>query len=231
MTKTVFLDVCDNRGVGSYKNVDDVAVVMARDGGVEDDSRVEQRFGCPVTEDEILKKIDGAIPRSTKKTTTWSVKVWNSWRESRLKSVETAAPPLLDNITNAELNHWLSRFLLECRNQQGEYYTGTTLYSLCAGVQRFIREERAKVSSQKDHLDIYSDPKFAYFRSVLNSILKELHQKGIGTSKKQAEVVSTEMEEQLWEQGILGDDTPQKLLDTMVFCLGMNLALRSGKEH
>ena len=103
----LFLDVCDDRGDGSYENVD-VAVTMPRDGGVEDDSLVEQRFACPVTEDEILKKIDGAIPCSTKKTTLWSVKVWNSWHESRLKSVETTAPPLLDNITNVELNYWLS---------------------------------------------------------------------------------------------------------------------------
>ena len=64
------------------------------------------------------------------------------------------------------------------------------MYSLCAGVQRLVHEEQAKVSSQKDHLDIYSDPKFAYFRSILNNLLKELQQKGIGTSKKQAEVVS-----------------------------------------
>ena len=39
------------------------------------------------------------------------------------------------------------------------------------------------------------------------------------------------MEEQLWKEGYLGDDNPQKLLDTLVFSFGINLALRSGQEH
>ena len=93
-----------------------------------------------------------------------------------------------------------------------------------------MREKRS-ISSSQDVIGIYKDPKFMYFRSVFNSVLKDLHQEGVGTSKKQASVISVELEEKLWNDGILGDGTPQTLLDTLVFCLGMNLALRSGKEH
>ena len=39
------------------------------------------------------------------------------------------------------------------------------------------------------------------------------------------------MEERLWNEGVLGDDTPKKLLDTLVFCFGLNFTLRSGQEH
>ena len=46
--------------------------------GVETSDHVQQtsenRFANPVTEADILSKIEGAIPASTKKTTTWAVK-------------------------------------------------------------------------------------------------------------------------------------------------------------
>ena len=80
-------------------------------------------------------------------------------------------------------------------------------------------------------VDIYKDPLFAYFRGVFDSVLKELHQQGIRIYKKQAEVISPEVEERLWNEGVLGDDTPKKLLDTLAFCFGLNFALRSGQEH
>lgn len=35
----------------------------------------------------------------------------------------------------------------------------------------------------------------------------------------------------MWQKGILGVDTPQKLLHTLVYLLGLSCALRAGKEH
>ena len=48
---------------------------------------------------------------------------------------------------------------------------------------------------------------------------------------KQAEVISENVEDHLWNEGSLGDNTPQKLLDSLIFCFGLNLALCCGKEH
>ena len=44
-------------------------------------------------------------------------------------------------------------------------------------------------------------------------------------------MIPDELEERLWIENILGDDTPDKLLNTLVYSLGLNLALRSGREH
>ena len=49
--------------------------------------------------------------------------------------------------------------------------------------------------------------------------------------KKKAGVITVEMEEKLWESGILGDHSPQVLVDTVLYLIGLNFALRSGEEH
>ena len=49
--------------------------------------------------------------------------------------------------------------------------------------------------------------------------------------KRQAEALAQKEEEILWEKGLLGDKTPQSLLDTMVFCNGLYFTLWSGDEH
>ena len=39
------------------------------------------------------------------------------------------------------------------------------------------------------------------------------------------------MEKKLWESGLLGDHTPQVLVDTVLYLIRLNLTLRSGEEH
>lgn len=183
------------------------------------------RFGSPASEADILEKIDGFIPRATKKTTLWSVKTWSEWAEHR-QSSGSDVPPELDGISNEDLNKWLARFVVEARNKEGEEYKGGTLYSLCSGIQRYIREKRKGA----EPIDVYKGTSFNFFRRAFDSVLKDLRQRGIGITAKRAEVISKEVEEKMWQEGCLGD-TPQKLIDTLLFGFGLNFALRSGKEH
>ena len=49
--------------------------------------------------------------------------------------------------------------------------------------------------------------------------------------KKQAQVISYENEELLWNSGFLGEDEPDKLCHTVLFLLGINVFLRAVEEH
>ena len=48
---------------------------------------------------------------------------------------------------------------------------------------------------------------------------------------KTTEALMSDEEEILWKRGLLGDASPQTLLDTMMFYNGLFFALHSGKEH
>ena len=53
----------------------------------------------------------------------------------------------------------------------------------------------------------------------------------LGQKPCRSEVISQEEEELLWSKGVLGTDSPQKLLNALFFYCGLNFCLRGGDEH
>ena len=72
---------------------------------------------------------------------------------------------------------------------------------------------------------------FIDLKIVLDNIMKERVAQNIGMTTKQASHIPYEVEQELWKQNILGEDTPDKLRDTVLFLLGINLGLRACDEH
>ena len=60
--------------------------------------------------------------------------------------------------------------------------------------------------------------------------MKELQSTGMYQVRK-AQPISCEQESCMWEKGVLGDNSPSVLLDTLVYYIGLCFALRSGQEH
>jgi len=60
--------------------------------------------------------------------------------------------------------------------------------------------------------------------------MKQLKSTGNFEPKK-VETIPREVEDVLWEKELLGDTSPQLLLDTLIFYMGLYFALRSGQDH
>ena len=61
--------------------------------------------------------------------------------------------------------------------------------------------------------------------------MKRLRAKGPGTSTRKADIIEPKEEETLWSKGILGDDSPTAILNTVFYMNGLYFALCSGQKH
>ena len=83
--------------------------------------------------------------------------------------------------------------MLEARKSNGEPYPPDMLHSICAGLLRFIQEQRPEVN-------IFQDSVYNGFCRVLDGEKKRLRASGLGVKKWQAEPITIEEENLVWEK-------------------------------
>ena len=129
------------------------------------------RFGLPKSSDDVDRAIAARVPEKTRRQTSWAMSVFGSWCEARREQSDIL------NMDVSTMQEKLCRFLLEARRQDGAPYPAKTLYSIIAGIQRFLRESgRHEISFLNT-----ADPTFGRLRQALDARMKELTAEGVGT--------------------------------------------------
>ena len=65
---------------------------------------------------------------------------------------------------------------------------------------------------------------------TLDNVFRKLHENGIGAKVRHAEVITKDEENQLWDSGVIGTDSPRSLQNAVFYYNGKNFCLRGGEE-
>ena len=144
-------------------------------------------------------------------------------RYRRSSEVQQITKPITD-MTNNELNYILKRFVLEVKKKTGDDYPAETLYELVVSLQLYLYLNGKSVK-------FLDDSDFDQLRNCLDNRMKELSRDGKVHPRNQAKVISVDEENLMWQRNVLGSDTPQKLVETLLYMFGVHFALRAGVEH
>ena len=171
------------------------------------------------------------VPSSTKKNNQWAYNNFITWRDERnARNPDNRCPEDLLRKTPFDvvaLAHWLPRYACETRTKGKNKYPGSTILCLLGGL---LREMRALSQACPNFLDT-SDVRFREMHSIIDTYFRQLRSDGVGAIVKHATLINKEEENLLWEHGVVGDDTPERLLHAVFYYNGKNVCLRGGKEH
>ena len=114
--------------------------------------------------------------------------------------------------------------MLEARKKSGEPYPGKNLYLICCGLLRHLRDYGSQINFLHE-----KDFAFSSFRKVLDSKMKELFTRGIGTEIKPA--VIPQDEAKIWDNGVFGLNSAESLQYTMYLYNCQLFGFRAYDEH
>jgi hypothetical protein len=100
------------------------------------------RFAAPTTTNEFDAIIKKTESKNTRSNTTWAHKIFEDWKQARNKNgVQADIIHPIEQMTAEQLNINLSHFVLEVRKANGTDYPAKTLYSIIAGILRYLHEK------------------------------------------------------------------------------------------
>ncbi len=120
-------------------------------------------------------------------------------------------------LDKVSLSYALSNFIMEVKKRDGTDFPGQTLYQIVICIQFYLE-------TQGHEWKVIDDPVFIQFKNTLDNVMKERAKAGLGRTVSAMPITLTD-EDKMWADGVLGEDDPETLCDTVVVLLGMNFTL------
>ncbi len=201
---------------------------VAVDDSAQHEDQPMSRFK-PLSTDEVLRELSvKKFTPSTERKTNWAVLLYEEWRKQRIASVMPETQIVFADIRSKIL--WadnfcysLSAFLNEVKRSDSFEFGGKGLYSLVIMLQFFLEKQGLSWK-------LIDNPEFVRVRYTLDNLMKSRAADRVSITKS-ACPISFADEEKMWLNGSLGEDTPEKLHNTVMYLLGLSCALRGGQEH
>ncbi len=185
-------------------------------------------FKAPSSRSELDNLSKKKFADSTERKIQWAVKLFHQWRYASLG--QSVVEPEIHGcnidaigVNKAQLSFSLCAFLNEIKCVDGQEYSAKSLYSIIIMIQFFF-EKKGLMLKLIDGLE------FQNVKFTLDNLMKSCTFDRVGVLQR-ANVISETDEESMWTGGTLGEDTPDKLRDTVMYLLGISCALRGGQEH
>ena len=185
-----------------------------------------------ISDDKMKQLQQEQVKRRTYAKVQWAINAFNEWRNTRISTPELFDVRVyetdmdrVDLLEKDSFEYTMCKFIAEVTKvKDGADYPGNTLYQMCVSIQKYLN---LKGKTWK----LVEGGQFIQLRTVLDNLMKERAMAQIGTVKRQASVISLNVEDKLWKEGVLGEATPDQLRSTVLFLLGLNVGLRAGDEH
>ncbi len=186
-------------------------------------------FKIPTKEETMSFLEQKQFAKNTEHKILWASNLYKSWWFQRVKQSD-CDPRIrwcnldeLKTLNRSNLSVALCHFMSEIKRKDGAEFLGQTLYQITIMLQLYL-EKRGF------NFKLIDDPEMFKFKNVLDNLMKGRSKDGIGR-KESSEAISLEQEEVLWGKQVFGESSPDQLRETVLYLLGVNLALRGGEEH
>ena len=138
-----------------------------------------------------------------------------AWKEARNKKYPDNPVPadLFMSSDPATINTQLSRFVVETRIANGEFYPPKTVHQLLCGLLRHMRDVNPECPNFLDK----KDSRFKPLQGAMDAHFHHLHSTGVGREIKRARVLTKDEEEKLWRSGVMGTQTPKALQNAVFY--------------